>query len=530
MTPAPAPQPPPYAAPDRLAVPACGARRKALRLRKSPYRFGKWAIVLPVALCVCALPARAATYYIDSRDGTDTANGLSPTSAWQSLDPVNARTFSPGDRILLKSGSRLTGRLRLQGSGEIREGHVVPIYIDQFGEGPLPRIETNGQFPEALLVHDVGFWEIRNLELTNRGPDRQPGRTGVRVSNGSHAPVRHIHLADLYVHDVNSDLRKSHEGAGILFQSAGPGSRFDDMIIERCHLVRTDRNGICQRADNAARSTGVVVRDNLLEDIGGDGIKIWGSDDARVERNVLRGGRTRCQDAAAGIWPWDSDRTVIEYNEVSGMKGTRDGQGFDADYRCRDTLIQYNYSHDNQGGFLLVCTPRRSYCERTVVRYNVSQNDGMQGGRVIQIAGAPRDTKIYNNTIYAGPALDLPMISFNEWDGGWADNTSFANNIFYADGRVSYRLGNASKTTFTHNVFYGRHDRPPADRNANAVKPALAAPGSGGAGFTSLAGYRWIKSASPVVGVFIPDHGPRDFFGTPVPDREAPTVGAHQQP
>ena len=76
----------------------------------------------------------------------------------------------------------------------------------------------------------------------------------------------------------------------------------------------------------------MIIRGNLLEDIGGDGIKLWGSNGALVEHNVLRGGRMRCKDAAAGIWPWDCDDTVIQFNEVCGMKGTVDGQGFDSDF------------------------------------------------------------------------------------------------------------------------------------------------------------------------------------------------------
>ena len=169
------------------------------------------------------------------------------------------------------------------------------------------------------------------------------------------------------MHDVNGDLRKSHEGCGIYFESlGGKESRFDDLRIENCHVARTDRNGICQRrSEGAARSLGVVIRGNLLEDIGGDGIKPWGSDGALVEHNVLRGGRMRCQDAAAGIWPWDCDDTVIQFNEVSGMHGIVDGQGFDSDFLCRRSIFQYNYSHDNDGGFMLICTPGDSYCDDT---------------------------------------------------------------------------------------------------------------------------------------------------------------------
>jgi parallel beta helix pectate lyase-like protein len=99
----------------------------------------------------------------------------------------------------------------------------------------------------------------------------------------------------------------------------------------------------------------VVIRGNLLEDVGGDGIVPLACDGALVEHNILKGGRMRAEDYAAGIWPWSCDNTVVQHNEVSGMKGTRDGEGYDSDYNCRGTLFQYNFSHNNDGGFMLIC-------------------------------------------------------------------------------------------------------------------------------------------------------------------------------
>ena len=261
---------------------------------------------------------------------------------------------------------------------------------------------------DTLLLRNVEFWEVQDLEITNLGTNREPWRTGVRIVTDGFGTMRHIHLKKLFVHDVNGDLNKNREGCGIFFESRGANSsRFDDLLIENCHVVHVDRNGICQRSSSRGRSTGVVIRGNLLEDIGGDGIKVWGSDGAVIERNVLRGGRTRCDDYAAGIWPWDSDDTIIQFNEVSGMKGTKDGQGFDSDYRCRRSVFQYNYSHDNEGGFFLICAPGNSYCEDTIIRYNISQHDGINSARVFHFGGGAKNTQIYNNTIYLGTNQDL---------------------------------------------------------------------------------------------------------------------------
>jgi len=147
----------------------------------------------------------------------------------------------------------------------------------------------------------------------------------------------------------------------------------------------------------------------------------------------------RCDDDAAGIWPFDSDDTVIQFNEVSDMKGTKDGQGFDADYRCRRSVFQYNYSHDNEGGFFLICAPGRSYNEDTIIRYNITRT--MASTPRASFILAARRTRDYNNTIYVGPKQNLPLLLFNDWDGGNAQDTFFYNNIFYVDGRVSYDWG-----------------------------------------------------------------------------------------
>jgi hypothetical protein len=297
------------------------------------------------------------------------------------------------------------------------------------------------------------------------------------------------------------------------------------LLIENCLVQRTDRNGICQRGGRV-RSLGVVIRGNLLEDIGGDGIKIWGSNGALVERNVIRGGRMRCDDYAAGIWPFASDDTVIQFNEVSRMKGTKDGQGFDSDYLCRRSIFQYNYSHDNEGGFFLICAPGNSYNEDTIIRYNVSQNDGLNSARVFHFGGGATNTRIYNNTIYVGREQSLPMVLCTEWSGGNAHGTRFYNNIFYVDGRVTYDWGKSSDTVFENNIFCGRHFHPPFDAAGSTNCPALIRAGGGADGSASLKVYGFRPGAEAILGKIISNNGGRDFFGKSVPADRPPLVGA----
>jgi len=489
------------------------------------------------------------TFYVDNISGNDGNVGMSRGKAWAGLGKVNSVTFKPGDRILFKAGTIYTGQLKPKGSG--KKGK--PIIIDMYGVGNKPRFDGKGEYLDTVLLENVQYWEVNNLEITNLSSKRQEWQTGIRVRANSFGTMRHIQLKDLYVHDVNGSLVKETEGCGIFAQCDGKKkSRFDGLLIEDCHVVRTDRNGICMRSEFTDRaknwfaSLNVVIRGNLIEDCGGDCIKPWGAEGCLVEYNVVRGGRQRCKDYAAGIWPWSTDDALIQYNEVSGIKGTKDGQAFDSDYNCTNTVFQYNYSHDNDGGFILVCAGLgpdvKSEKIGTVIRYNISQND-ME--RTFHIAGDSWNTYIYNNVVYVKEGIDIPLVLFTNWGQRNPDNTYFYNNVFYADGKLRYThstkwldegkyeyasgFGGSTNVVFSNNVYYGNHIDPPKDAKAITSDPMLAEPGSGGDGFNSLDGYK-LKAGSPCIGTgrTIEESGVLDFWGNKI-NRAKPSIGVHEK-
>lgn len=296
------------------------------------------------------------------------------------------------------------------------------------------------------------------------------------------------------------------------------------------------RSSFIRRDQNWFPSRNVVIRGNRIEDCGGDCIKPWGCDGALVEHNVVKGGRMRCRDHAAGIWPWSCDNTAIQFNEVSGMKGTKDGQSFDCDYNCYNTLIQYNYSHHNEGGFLLVCGPKPKNgiggTVNSVIRYNVSYNDGHSGERIFHISGGGvKGTRIYNNVIYVnkkpGRTVDNILVKMDNW-GGYATDTLFQNNIFYAEGTVSYAWGKAKKTVFQNNCYFGRHQSLPKDAMAIMNDPMFVRP-TGGEGFKAAEGFR-LKAGSKCIGkgVTIEKNGGRDFSGNTVGSDGPKNIGAFE--
>jgi hypothetical protein len=480
------------------------------------------------------------SYYVNSVAGDDRNSGAAPDDAWQTLSKVNATTFAPGDRILFKSGGKWTGRLWPKGSGT--EEH--PIVIDKYGGETKPVINANGEAEDAVLLKNQEYWEINNLEVTNTGST--PGtRRGVRLVADNYGEMHHIYVRGLTVHDVNgSDAVK--ENGGITYNCAGDSkpSRFVDLRIEDNHIDHVDRSGIFGWSSHWVRSKwypslGVVIRGNVLDDIGGDGIVPVATDGALVESNVVSRANQRSEGYNVGIWPWSADNTVVQFNEVYDTHGQRDGEGFDSDWNSRDTLIQYNYSHDNDGGFLLICNegghdPSESAGNTgTIVRYNISQNDHTRG---INVSGPVKNATIYNNTIYVGKNEHVSLLLQSDWNG-WATGTYLYNNIFYVEGTAQFSygvtrakdgayvtasgFGNSQDTVFDANVFFGKIDsrdiQAAADAHGLTRDPMFTSPGSAKLGRNTVSGYG-LRPESPAInsGRIIANSG-RDFFGNSVP-------------
>jgi hypothetical protein len=472
---------------------------------------------------------------VDSVAGDDSNPGTSSGHAWKTLAKVNATTFQPGERILFKSGATWTGQLWPKGSGNAE----APIVIDKYGGDKLPRIDGAGTAEDAVLLRNQEYWEIRHLEITNTGATSAE-RRGVHVVGENSGDLHHVYLQDLTIHDVNGTEEDKVNG-GISYTLIGDGhpTRFVDLRIEGNHIRHVDRSGIFGSSTHWERSKwypslGVVIRHNTLEDIGGDGIVNVATDGALVEYNVVAHASQRSQDYNVGIWPWSSDNTVIQFNEVYGTRGQHDAEGFDSDWNSRNTIIQYNYSHDNDGGFLLICNEGSQPADRsvgnigTIVRYNISQNDHHRG---IKLSGPVRNTLIYNNTIFVGKAEDVDLVLHTDW-GGWAADTYFYNNIFYVEGagRFSYGVkgnpdgsyvpapgpGKSTNNVYDYNLYYGV--QPVNDPHALVADPLFVTPGLAAEGRDSAAGYE-LQNNSPAIdsGKVINDNGGRDFIGAVVP-------------
>jgi hypothetical protein len=421
---------------------------------------------------------------VDSHKGNDSNSGTSPFRAWNSLHKVNETHYQPGDHILFRCGLRWEGQLTASSSGT--EG--APIVFDRFGAGSLPRIDGNGAVENVVRLENVEEVEVRHLEITNHGPD--PGmRRGVLIAVTNFGTAHHLVVSDLYIHDVNGTNERKETG-GILFRTVGSltPSRFDGLRIERNIIWKVDRSAIAGQSSETARSRWypslhVVIRDNYAEDIGGDGIVPWATDGALIEHNIVMHCNQRAGSYNAGIWPWSTDNSLFQLNEAAFTHTTLDGEGFDSDYNSRNTHFRYNYSHDNDGGFMLICTPgKRNPQENignigTVIEHNISRNDH---ARIFNLSGADQTT-VEDNAIYIAPQDDVQVLLISTWDG-WSSGAIFRGNTFdvAGTGRYGHELqrnadgtynigpgwGGAKDVQFDGNRYFGRNVDLPQDTSA----------------------------------------------------------------
>ena len=425
------------------------------------------------------------TYYIDSESGNDSNDGKSKNEAWKSLSKVSSLKLLPGDQVLLKRGCTFNETFLIDESQGTKKQHIL---ISTYGNGDKPKIVAPGNSQYGVQVRNCEYITIEDLDIKNHGTDPElRDRMGLNIHLENYGIAHNIEIKGLDIHDLNGRLWKG-EGAGVAIRftltKGDVINWFDGILIEGCTVRNCTRNGISfsgnYERDHRYPHKNVVIRENLFEGVPGDGITVGSCEGALVEYNVMRdcpdpwGGQ---HNAAAGMWPWSSDKTIIQFNEVSGHKATWDGQGFDADYNCIGTTIRYNYSHDNYGGFLLICddgSARKTYSagnKDTKIYGNVSYNDGIRPYKRpkddkwyspgIHISGPVEDCEVYNNIIYlCERAADLPkqdkrFIHANGWAGDPL-GVDIRNNLFYSKVRESnFETNSISTVKFTGNWYLG---------------------------------------------------------------------------
>ncbi len=105
--------------------------------------------------CGLVVAAQARTFHVDATAGNDVREGLTPATAWRTLDQVNRAALQPGDQVLFRRGGIWRGQLRPQ-SGSA-EGVIT---YAAYGEGPKPQLlgSVSMNRPEDWQQVSPGLW------------------------------------------------------------------------------------------------------------------------------------------------------------------------------------------------------------------------------------------------------------------------------------------------------------------------------------------------------------------------------------
>jgi hypothetical protein len=463
-------------------------------------------------------------FYIDAQRGSDANNGLSPSRPWRSLQKVNSTSFLPGDKILFRSSCHWKGQLRPKGSGMPDR----PICIDSYGKGSLPEISQADSTGIVLLLLNQDQWEIRHLCIDGgtAKPTQQVGGIHVQATT-AHRILRHIVISDCTIRHTLGSI-KQYESSAIWVGVPGWNDKnglttgFDDVRIENNMILGSDRNGILvwttaapgphsQFQKGLIHSCHVVIRNNLLEDIGGDGILVLGSDQPLIEHNVVRrcctkvgdpayGNRHDYNPSSAAIWLHHCSHGVMQHNAVydcQKLQFNNDGMAYDFDYNCDSCLLQYNYSCNNAGGFLLIMNTATN----NIARFNISLND--RSHFLYCVGRREENNQIYNNSFSSsiGKSYIVP-------------NAYFTNNIFQFTDSASVYVENPAAGSFSHNCYAGNWTSCPPDDHAVSSDPLFVTPPARLNNTYQPSAFR-LRASSPCIaqGKYIEHNGDKDFLG-----------------
>jgi sugar phosphate isomerase/epimerase len=411
-----------------------------------------------------ALPAFAADYHVDCRDGDDGRDGRSPETAWRSVAKVTATTFQPGDSIRLRRGTRCTGMLWPKGSGEPGK----PIRLAAYGEGPLPIVDA-ARGEAAVKLFDQQHWHVETLEATGGSP------YGIYVS-GSKGTLRHFRIRNVVVHGVGGEVKS--KASGLLVVAAGGGGQtFEDVLIDGVTAYDTTQwAGIevhgAAWEDKGLRARNVTVRNSIVHDVYGDGIVLFQVEDGLVERSAAW--RTGLQPIETigtpnGIWTWRCRRCAVRWTEgfLTDSPGV-DGGVYDIDWGNDDNVVEHNFGHDAMGYCASVFGAGGETTTNSVVRHNVCVNDGRspklarrQGDFFISTweGGKLDGVRVEDNTFFWNPPIDVPVVQMDHADFAGSRPNVFERNLIRS--AVPSMIHSGDGLRFDRNLYWYAGAREP---------------------------------------------------------------------
>ena len=528
----------------------------------------------------------------------DTFKGtLRPQGSGHEDAPIVIASYGDGNKKpVLEAEGQWQGEIQKAGGG----GHTVVENVTYRG---------------TIWLENIEYYEIRDLELIDplynvddlRVNEIPFYSAGIRIVNKNAGDLHHYVLDNLTIHGfraVGTNFGKS--GGGIQFNvmvdsryaedaSKNVPSAMHDITITNCTIYQCGRSGINFLNPWGKRNgekwpgsqegvlpwhpfTNIYVANNVIHHIDGDALITDTTANAVIEKNLCYETAIHLgyMGAAVGFFNWNSDDNYFQYNEVFnvGKNASKqdnynepyyvtpgDAQGIEIDALNDGTWVQYNYVHDNYGGFMMWCNVAPFYPSYDgVVRYNISENDHMNQHGIFDVFPDMYGSETYNNVFYMNPETALTEngeLKLFHHTNATKDEHKVFNNIFYLSGDTAYPVETWGDTAINwqSNIFYNIEGAPAgSNMTITADDPLFVDPGKGYDPANPLTSYRGLdqmrrdlegyklKDTAEVAidagqycpsmdmgvpvgmtGTTIPMH---DFFGNPVTG--IPDIGVHE--
>lgn len=520
---------------------------------------------------------KAITYYI-SPTGNNNAAGTSQSTAWQSISKLNTINLMPGTIVLFEGGKVFQGSIVLDAS----DGNDIssPLLISSYGVGKAT-IQSGAAI--GINAYNTKGLQIANLIIEGSGMSTNTTH-GIILSTNIGGDIK---LGNIKI--TNVEIR-NYGLVGLCIYSSLGNTGFKDVLIDQVHIHHVRENGLLISGYTAPNHIGwshenIIIRNTEVDNVPGyadpnvhrgSGIIMAQVDNGVIEKSVAHhnGSANIHCGGPGGIWVYDCNNITIQHCEsYSNSSGTGcDGLGFDLDGGVVNSIMQYNYSHDNDGaGYLLGQYDNARPWKNNIVRYNISENDGRTNAGGITLFKGNNTTmngcKIYNNTVYISPSPAnnaVGAFTFVNWHTG-ITGIEVYNNIFQTSGDASlvdiptgydaYFAGNlywSSTTNFKiqyHGVTYNNlgawrsvssNEKVGTLQTGLTADPLLTSVGNGGIVWPSptysLSAYMTPaispanNSALDLNSLFAINSGTIDFYNSAIITSNVHSIGAYENP
>lgn len=434
----------------------------------------------------------AETYYISntSPTGNDSADGLTPSTPWLTVDKVNNWSQLPDDVYSFHGGNTFSDATLIPPASGI-QGH--PITYTSYGTG-LANIATGATDRYGLFIQDLSFVTVENLSFTGPGFTGSgftlatiSTHAGVQMFSSAQDPTAqlyNVNLDNVSVSGFTNGIQYMTRSAGVSGLS-GPywprnGSTATARVVgfSNCSITNCTVDGVFNSPlitlggypagggpgwdDTKTTFLGFYIANCVFKNTYGfpaehsvapNIVALINMTGCTFERNVVHdsgqyAGAGACSAGPGSIVTGQAADIVVQWCEIyntTTFANGGDGTGIDFDYNTTNCIAQNNFTHDNDGAGLV--SVGASDCR---YRYNISYNDARKSAGAIIQTGLRN--WFYNNTVYLNSTGTTGSPACINLNSSTAD--LFLNNILISTGNAPLVNGTLGTAFFAGNLYY----------------------------------------------------------------------------